>query len=77
MESRAYLALYESIRWGAHVIEADLICSKHRSKTHTFGVVAQGEILASPLLGVIKEERNALERPQRNQNDASQDSGKF
>ena len=36
-----------TICWGAHLIEADSICSKHRSKTHTFGAGAQGEILGN------------------------------
>lgn len=47
MESRAYLTWNYPIRWGAHLIEADAICSKHRSKTHPFGAVAQGEILTN------------------------------
>ena len=47
MEARAYLAFNDSIRWGAHLIEADSICRTHRSKTHTFGAVAQGEILTN------------------------------
>src|SRR2546427_76771 len=47
MESRAYRAWNDPIRWGAFLIEADSICSKHRSKTHRFGAGAQGEILAN------------------------------
>jgi len=47
MESRAYLAWNDPIRWGAFLIEADSICSKHRNKTHRFGAGAQGEILAN------------------------------
>src|SRR6266851_756481 len=47
MESRAYLAWNDPIRWGAHLIEVDSICSKHRSKMRTFGAVAQGEILTN------------------------------
>jgi len=44
MESRAPTS-HGTICWGAQLIEANSICSKHRSKTHTFGAVAQGEIL--------------------------------
>ncbi len=46
MESCAYLVWNDPIRWGAHLIEAHSICSKHRSKMRTFGAVAQGEILS-------------------------------
>ena len=45
--SRAYLVWNDNFRWGAHLIEANSICSKHRSKTHTFGAVGQGETLTS------------------------------
>jgi hypothetical protein len=37
MESRAYLAWNDPIRWGAYLIEADSICSKHQSKAHSCG----------------------------------------
>jgi len=47
MESRAYFEWNDPIRWGAHLIEADSICSKDRSKTQIFGAVAQGEILTN------------------------------